>query len=250
MKIVVVIKQVPDTEAAIRIDAGATGVAESGLKFIINPYDEYALEEALRLKEAHPGSTVTAVALGPARVSEALRAAAAMGVDAVLLLRCDQPPADSLGAATLLAAAVQKQAADLILTGKETIDDGSMEVGPMLAGLLGVPCLTVATKLTLADGRITVECETDDGSAVYTAPLPALVTCQKGLNEPRYPSIRGKMAAMKMVIPEEPAAAASGQLRILSLALPAGRQGGKLVGEGAAAVPELIRLLRSEAQVI
>lgn len=250
MKIVVVIKQVPDTEAAIRIDAGATGVAEAGLKFIINPYDEYALEEALRLKEAHPGSTVTAVALGPARVTEALRSAAAMGADEVLLLRCDHPPADSFTAATLLAAAVKKQAADLILTGKESIDDGSMELGPMLAGLLDIACMTVATKVSLANNRIAVECETDDGSACFEAPLPALVTCQKGLNEPRYPSIRGKMAAMKMVIPEEPAAAAAGQLRILSLALPAGRQGGKVVGEGAAAVPELIRLLRSEAQVI
>ncbi len=250
MNILVLIKQVPDTEASIKIAADQKSVAEAGLKFIINPYDEYALEEALRIKEANAGSIVKAITLGPDRCIEALRAAAAMGVDEVLLLKCASASFDGLATARALADALKGQSFDLILMGKEAIDDGNMQVGPMLAELLGLPCITVVTRLILASAALTAECEGDEGVSIFEAPLPALITCQKGLNEPRYPSIRGKMAAMKMAIPEQNAALVDGQVHITALAHPPARSGGKIVGEGAAAVPELVRLLRSEAKVL
>lgn len=250
MKILVLIKQVPDTEALIKPAADGKSIAETGIKYIINPYDEYALEEALRIKEANPGTTVRAVTLGPARCVEALRGAAALGADEVLLLRTESMPADGLVTARALADALTGDSPDLILTGKEAIDDGNMQVGPMVAELLGLPCLTVVTRLTLSGGSLSAECETDAGTMVFQALLPALVTCQKGLNEPRYPSIRGKMAAMKMAIPEQPATLESGRLQITSLSLPPARSGGKMVGEGGAAVPELVRLLHDEARVL
>ena len=250
MKILVCIKQVPDTEALLRITADEITISEAGVKFILNPYDEYALEEALRIREANPGSLVRAVTLGPARCAEALRTAAAMGADEVLHLRAEEPTLDGLAAARALNRAAAEFSPDLILLGKESIDDGNMQVGPMLAELLGLPCLTVVTRLTLAGASLSAECERDDGTALFEAPLPAVVTCQKGLNEPRYPSIRGKMAAMEMAIPEEPAALEAGRIRIARLIPPPARAGGRNVGEGAAAVPELIRLLHTEARVI
>jgi electron transfer flavoprotein beta subunit len=250
VKILVFLKQVPDTEAAIKIGADQKSVAEAGLKFIINPYDEYALEEALRIKEAQPGSVVKAITLGPQRCVEALRAAAAMGADEVLLLQTANSGIDSLAAARAMAAALQGQSFDLILMGKESIDDGNMQTGPMLAELLDLPCITVVTKLTLAGSSLTAECEGDEGVSVFETALPAIITCQKGINEPRYPSIRGKMTAMKMAIPEQPALAIDEQIHITGLAHPPARSGGKVVGEGAAAVPELVRLLHSEAKAL
>ncbi|HOT97690.1 MAG TPA: electron transfer flavoprotein subunit beta/FixA family protein [bacterium] len=250
MKILVLIKQVPDTEALIKPAADGKSIAETGIKYILNPYDEYALEEALRIKEAYPGTTVLAVTLGPARSAEALRSAAAMGADEVLLLKADSVPSDGLATARALATALASHSPDLILTGKEAIDDGNMQVGPMVAELLNLPCLTVVTRLTLTGGMLTAECEADTGTMVFQAPLPAVITCQKGLNEPRYPSIRGKMAAMKMVIPERSITLESGQIRITRLLQPPVRSGGKKVGEGPAVVPELVRLLHSEAKVL
>jgi electron transfer flavoprotein beta subunit len=250
VKILVFLKQVPDTEAAIKIAADQKSVAEAGLKFIINPYDEYALEEALRIKEANPGSTVKAVTLGPERAIEALRAAAAMGVDEVLLVKTAGSSIDGLATARALAKVLEGESFDLLLLGKESIDDGNMQIGPMLGEILNLPCLTVVTKLTVSGSSVTAECEGDEGIAVYEAALPALVTCQKGLNEPRYPSIRGKMAAMKMEIPEQSAEPISGQISFISLTHPVARSGGKMVGEGAAAAAGLIRLLHTEAKVL
>ncbi|HOC88879.1 MAG TPA: electron transfer flavoprotein subunit beta/FixA family protein [bacterium] len=250
MKILVCIKQVPDTEALLRIAADQTTLSDAGVKYILNPYDEYALEEALRIKEAVPGTVIRAITLGPARCAEVLRTAAAMGADEVLHLRADEIPLDGLASARALARVAAEYTPDLILLGKESIDDGNMQVGPMLAELLGLPCITVVTRLTLSAGSLAAECERDDGTAIFEASLPAVVTCQKGLNEPRYPSIRGKMAAMKMAIPEQPAGVSAGKIRITRLTPPPARAGGKRVGEGAAAVPELVHLLHSEARVI
>ena len=250
MRILVFIKLVPDTEAALKITADQKSVAEAGIKYIINPYDEYALEEALRIKEAHPGSTVKAITLGPDRCAEALRGAAAMGADEVLLLKTSEAGLDGVVTAHALAKALADETFDLILMGKEAIDDGSMQIGPMLAEIAGLPCVTVVTRLVLEGGSLTAECERDDGMAVFSAPLPAVVTCQKGLNEPRYPSIRGKMTAMKMAIPEQAADLVLGRVRIARLSQPSTRSGGRMVGTGPDAVVELVRLLHEEAKVL
>lgn len=250
MRIIVCIKQVADTEASIQISADGKSVVETGIKFIMNPYDEFAVEEALRIKEADNQSLVQVIGVGPERTTEALRSACAMGADEVLLLKTEAPVYDALALAGALADVIKKEPFDLILLGKETIDDGNGEIGPMLAELLQIPCLTVITRLKLQGDMAVAEREGERGIEELTAPLPLLVTCQKGLNEPRYPSIRGVMAAKKREIPVQPAVLAPAVIEVQSLALPAQRQAGRIIGEGAAAVPELIRLLKEEARVL
>lgn len=250
MNILVLIKQVPDTEATIKPGADQKTIADAGIKFVINPYDEYALEEALRLKEALGAGKIKVITTGPERTKQALRSAAELGVDEVLHLKTEAACLDGLAVAQILSETVAKESFDLILMGKEAIDDGNMQVGPMLAELLSIPCLNVITKLTLSGQQLTAEREGDSGVEVLETSLPAVVTCQKGLNEPRYPSIRGKMAAMKMVIAEQAVTVAADRTVVTGMQVPSARSGGKIVGEGAAAVPELVRLLHDEAKVI
>jgi len=250
VKIVVCLKQVPDTEAAIKIGGDQKSIDESSIKFIMNPYDEFAVEEALKIKESSGAESITAITLGPDRAKEALKTALAMGVDQVLHLKTAADSMDGLATAKLLASTIQELGFDLILMGKEAIDDGNGQVGPMLSELLSVPCMTVVTKLTLDGNKVTAEREADGSIEVLEASLPAIITCQKGLNEPRYPSIRGVMMAKKKPIPEKAVEVSGNGLQIESLSYPPARPEGKIVGEGADAVPELVRLLHEEAKVI
>lgn len=250
MNILVCIKQVPDTEAVIKAGASGTEIDEAGVKFIINPYDEFAIEEALRIKDAKGSVSIKAICLGPDRAKEALRTAAAMGVDDVLLLKNDNKDIDGLAVAQVLADVIKNESYELILMGKESIDDGNMQVGPMMGELLGVPCISVVTKLSLDNRNVVVEREGEGGTEVLETMLPCIVTCQKGLNEPRYPSIRGVMMAKKKEIPEQAVEVPAARVKITGLTSPPIRSGGKVVGEGPEAVPELIRLLRQEAKVI
>jgi electron transfer flavoprotein beta subunit len=249
VKIVVCIKEVPDTEAYIKIGADKKSIDESGISFIMNPYDEYAVEEALKIMEARGGET-TAICLGTERANEVLRSAVAMGIEHSIRLKSDAAISDGLAAATLFADALRKMDFDIVLMGKETIDDGSMQIGPILGELLGLPCITLVTKLDIGDGKVTAERETESGTEIFEAPIPCILTAQKGLNEPRYPSLRGKMAAKKAVIEERDVAVPGSNVRIVSMEYPPRRGEGKVVGEGPEAVPELVRLLRDEAQVI
>lgn len=249
MNILVCLKQVPDTEATIKTGSGGKAIDESGIKFIMNPYDEFAVEEALRMKEA-AGGTIKAITMGPERAKEVLRTAVAMGVDDVLLLQNDQVQLDGFKSAQALAQAIAGEAYDVILLGKEAIDDGNMQVGPMLAEILNIPCVTVVTKLALHAGSFTAEREGEAGTEVLTGPTPCLITCQKGLNEPRYPSIRGVMMAKKKDIPVVQLEAMDSRVAITEFSYPKSRKGGQIVGEGSAAVPELVRRLREEAKVI
>jgi electron transfer flavoprotein beta subunit len=250
VKIVVCLKQVPDTEATIKIGADQKSVVEAGVKFIVNPYDEFAIEEALKIKEAAGAGSVFALSLGPERVKEALRTAISLGVDDALLLKSEQNDLDGLTVAKALADKIRALGFDLILLGKEAIDDGSMQVGPMIAEVLGIPCITVVTKLKLEGNKVIAEKEGEGGIEVLETNLPCIVTCQKGLNEPRYPSIRGVMMAKKKEIAVEPAQVEASKQSVQSLSYPPARSGSKMVGEGAAAVPALVTLLREEAKVI
>ncbi len=250
MNILVIIKQVPDTEATIKIAADQKSVVEAGVKFIINPYDEFAIEEALRIKEAKGSGNITVLCLGPERAKEALRSAIAMGADDCLLLKANDFNLDGLATAKALAEVIKSKPFDLILMGKEAIDDANMQVGPMLATLLDIPCVTLVTKLTLETESVVAEREGDGGVEVLSAPLPCIITCQKGLNEPRYPSIRGVMMAKKKEIPETAVTVPESRAQIVSLQYPAARSGGKIVGEGVEAVPQLVKLLHEEAKVI
>jgi len=250
MKIAVCIKRVPDSETRVKIAADGKSLDEAGVKFILNPYDEFAVEEALRLKEKAGAGEVVVIALGPPAAQETIRTALAMGADRGVLLQTAGLPPDGLETAKALAAELKDGGFDLVLFGKMAIDDYNHQVGPMVAELLDLACVTTVAHLELAGNKGTAEREIEGGVEVVEFPLPAVLTTDKGLNEPRYPALKGIMAAKKKPLEVKPIAPGAGALEIVSLALPAERQAGKIVGEGAAAVPELVRLLREEAKVL
>ena len=247
MKTIVCIKRVPDTEARIRISDGRIDAA--GVKFVISPYDEFALETALRLKEGGAGGEVAAVTVGEPAAAEQLRSALAMGADRAVLLK-GQPTLDGLATARALAAEIQGDGADLVLLGMKAGDDDQQQVGPMLAELLGLPCVTVAAQIAVEDGTVVCHREIEGGVEIVAAPLPCVVTITKGEFEPRYPSLKGIMAAKKKPLEEKDAQLGASRIQVRSLTLPPERAAGRIVGQGVDAVPELVRLLRDEAKVL
>ncbi len=250
MKIAVCIKRVPDTEARIKVASDGKSLDEAGVKFILNPYDEFAVEEALQRKEKAGTGEVVVVSLGPAAAQETIRTALAMGADRGVLLQVDRIPLDGLEVARALAAELKDGGYDLILFGKMSVDDYNHQVGPMVAELLGIPCVTSVAHLELEAGKGTAEREVEGGIEVIEFPLPAVLTADKGLNEPRYPALKGIMAAKKKPLDVKPTVVPAGGLEVLAMTPPAERKEGRMVGEGPAAVPELVRLLREEAKVL
>ncbi len=252
MKLAVCMKPVPATDTRVKIAADGKHLDPTGVSMVINPYDEFAIEEALKLKGAHGGETVL-VTVGPASFQATIKNGLAMGADSAVLLTVQAEP-DSLQVARALAAELRDSAFDLILCGKQAVDDDEAQVAQMLAVFLGLPCVTVVTKLELAGAApgaaAKAHREIEGGLEEVAFTLPAVVACQKGLNEPRYPSLKGIMAAKKKTIEERPAQVGEPVLETILLALPAERGAGRIVGEGAAAVPELVRILREEAKVI
>lgn len=249
MKIAVLLKRVPDTTAKIVIAGDRTSIDETGLKFVPNPYDEFALEAAIALKEAAGAGETVVYSLGGDAVQETLRSALAMGVDRAVQLQATGSP-DGLVVAQALAAELKTGGFDLILCGKMAVDDYNHAVGPQVAELLGLPCISAASRLTVANGNVEAEREVEGGVEEVSCSLPAVITCEKGLNNPRLPSLKGIMAAKKKPLETRPAALGTAQFKVTSLELPAERQAGKIVGEGPDAVPMLLELLRSEAKVI
>jgi electron transfer flavoprotein beta subunit len=250
VRIAVCIKRVPDSETRVKIAPDGKSLDETGVKFVLNPYDEFAVEEALRRREQAGAGEVVVFSLGPAAAQETLRTALAMGADRGVLLQVDRMPADGLVVARALAAELQDGAFDLILFGKLAIDDYNHQVGPMVAELLGLPCVTSVSRLEIADGKGVAEREIEGGIEVCEFPLPAVLTVDKGLNEPRYPALKGIMAAKKKPMEIKPTPLGVGDVEIVALTLPPERKEGKIVGEGPAAVPELVRLLREEAKIL
>jgi electron transfer flavoprotein beta subunit len=250
VKIAVCIKRVPDTETRIRIGGDGVSIDEAGVKFIVNPYDEFAIEEALQRREKAGGGEVVVIALGPDAAQETIRSALAMGADRGVLLKADKIPADALAVAKALAAELKDGGYDLVLFGKMAVDDYNHGVGPMVAELLGLPCVTAIAKLELEGGKGVAEREIEGGVEVVEFALPAVLTAEKGLNTPRYPALKGIMAAKKKPIEVKPAALGEARVAVTSLGLPPDRKAGRIVGEGADAVPELVRLLRTEAKVL
>lgn len=257
MKIAVLIKQTFDTEAKILIDANGR-ISRQGVSLIMNPYDEYAVEEALRLKEKN-GGEVTVVSAGAPEVQDALRQALAMGSDkAVLVTDPSLADGDEFTAAVVLAKVLSTLEYDLILAGWRAIDDGSAQVGVRVADLLGLPQVNVVTKLEVADGKALATREIEGGSEVVEVPLPAVITAQKGLNEPRYPSMKGIMQAKKKPMQKLSlgdlgldAAQTGAKVKAKAYFLPSVRAAGKIVpGEVPEAARELVRLLREDAKII
>src|SRR2546422_2479638 len=250
MKIAVCVKRVPDSETRVKIASDGKSLDEAGVQFILNPHEEFAVEEALRRREHAGAGEVVIVSLGPAAAQETIRTALAMGADRGILLQADRVPADGLEVARALAAELKAGAYDLVLFGKMAIDDYNHQVGPMVAELLDLPCVTAIAHLEIAGGKGTAEREVEGGLEVVEFRLPAVLTADKGLNEPRYPALKGIMAAKKKPLEVKPATFGPGGIEVLAMLPPPERKEGRIVGEGAAAVPELIRLLREEAKVL
>jgi len=249
VNIIVCIKQVPDTETKVKVGPDGKTIDPAGVNYILNPYDEFAVEEGLRIKEKH-GGEVTVVSLGPDRVTSAIRTALAMGADKGVHIKLDDTYLDSHAVASVLADTLKELPYDIILMGKQAVDDDNLQVGPRVATLLGIPCVTVVTKLEIGDGKLVAEREVEGGTEVIEASLPAVVTAQKGLNEPRYASVKGIMMAKKKPIEEKTVDAPETQLEIVKMDYPPERQAGKFIGKGVDDVPELVRRLHEEAKVI
>jgi electron transfer flavoprotein beta subunit len=264
VNIIVCIKQVPDTESQIKIASDGKSIETGDIKWIMNPYDEFGVEEALRLNKKF-GGDVTVVGLGPKRVSDSLRTALAMGANKAVLINDDAlENSDALGTAKALAAAIKELEYDLIFTGQRGVDDDMGVVGAALADCLDIPNLSVVVKVDVADDKSSVKVErpVEGQSLVLEASLPALITTQKGLNEPRYASLPGIMKAKKKPLAEKTLAdlgldpaefgESARKIKILELTPPPERQAGKIIegetsGEKAAA---LAKLLHEEAKVI
>lgn len=257
MRIAVCIKQVPDTETKIKL--GADGTADlNAVKWIVSPYDEHAIEEALKLKAANAGSEVFVFTLGPQkRAAEVLRTALAMGCDEGVLIHSDET-LDSFATAKGLAEGIKKEGDfDLVLTGKLAIDDNASAVSQMLAEFLSMPHATVVSKLEHTDGKVKVERETDGGSReIIEVQLPAVVAANKGLNTPRYASLPGIMKAKKKQLKEHALSdlgVSSGDVKVTytNFELPKEKPPVKFIeGDAAAQAKELTRLLREEAKVL
>lgn len=255
MNIVVLLKQTFDTEEKIQIVNGV--ISDDGVKYVINPYDEYAVEEALRIKEEH-GGHVTVLSIGPARTAEALRTALAMGADEAVLISDERIPHDELSISKILAAYLKSVSYDIIIGGNFSVDSGGGQVAIRLAQLMQIPHAASITKLELQERQATATRDVEGDTEVIEVTLPALFTAQQGLNEPRYPSLPGIMKAKKkpfsqltledLTIPMDHITARTEQV---SLSMPPERKSGRILqGELAQQAAQLVHLLRTEAKLI
>jgi electron transfer flavoprotein beta subunit len=254
---IVCISHVPDTEARIKVSGKA--VDEAGLKFIVSPYDEYALEEAIRIKDAK-GGDVTVLTFGPDRAAQALRECLARGATKAIHIKGDTSSSDALGIAKVLAAAIKTVPHDLVFLGKQGVGTDNGLVGPMVAELLGYPQVNVVTKLDLGDGKLTAHREIEGAEEIIESSLPAVITAQKGLNEPRYASLKGIMAAKKVPIDTKSVADLGLQdsdifhqrVVYVSLELPPEKSGGRKIdgSDPAAAAKEILKYIREEAKAL
>ncbi|MBI2517966.1 MAG: electron transfer flavoprotein subunit beta/FixA family protein [Opitutae bacterium] len=251
MKILVPLKRVPDPDTKIRVRSDGTGIETDGVKFAVNPFDSIAIEEALRVKEKLGAGEIVVVTIGGDECAEQLRTGLAMGADRAILVK-STAALDSLAVAKILAAVYRKEQPKLVLMGKQAIDDDSSQTGQMLAALLGIGQVTFVSKLELTDGGANARCsrETDAGIEHVTVSLPAILTADLRLNEPRYVSLPGIMKAKKKPLEELTAeslgVSATGRTRVLKLERPPGRKAGVRVKT----VDELIAKLRDEAKVL
>jgi len=261
MNSLVCIAYVPDTETRIKIGADGKSIDESDVKWIVSPYDEFALEEALRIKEKKGAGNVTVISVGPERVKTGLRECLARGADDAIWVDSGSASfLDALGTAKALAAAAKGGSYDFFWFGQKGVGYDESLVGPMFAELMGVPHVANVVKLEVGEGKVTADREIEGAHEIVESALPAALTAQKGLNEPRYASLKGIMAAKKKPVAEKKLAElgvpeadpANAKTRWRKLELPPARQAVKLIpaDDPAAAAKELVRLLREEAKVI
>lgn len=259
MKIAVCVKQVPDTETRVQIAPEGNAIVESDINWIVSPYDEFALEEALKIKEAQGGEVVV-VTVGPDRALSALRTGLAMGADSAVHVKdAALDGADTLATARALAGALKTLApVDLVLCGQQGVGGDNSQVPGLLAEMLDLPQVTVAVKIDVQDGKAVVEREIEGARETWETSLPAVISAQKGLNEPRYASLKGIMSAKKKPVQTLDAAgvgldaaATVPKLRVVAMELPPERPPVKMIeGDPETQAKELVRLLHEEAKVL
>jgi electron transfer flavoprotein beta subunit len=250
LKIAVCIKRVPDMELRFSIAADRKSLDQAGLKYEMGDFDGYALEVALQLFEKQGTGEVVVVSLGPDGVQETLRKGLAMGAARAVQLKTEEVPFDGMAIAHALAAELGQGGYDLVLFGRVATDTANGAVGPMTAELLNLPCVTAISHLDITEGRGTARRDLEGASETVEFPLPAVLTIDEGIARPRLASLKGIMAAKKKPLEVKPAQLGSARLTVESMALPADRPPGRIVGEGPDAVPELLRLLQTEAKVL
>ncbi len=248
MNIVVCVSQTPDTTTKVSVAPDGKSIDTTGVKFILNPYDEFAVEEALRLREAH-GGEVTLLCVGGESAKENIRLGLAMGADKAILVK-DEVKADSWSVATQLSAVLKEVNPDVILLGRQSIDYDSAQMGPTLAELLDRPCISFVTDLKIEGAEVRAVRDIEGGKEVVESTLPCIITAQKGLNEPRYPKLPDIMKAKKKPIEEREASGDSSRVETVELKKPEQKGEGKIMDSSPENVKELVRLLREEAKVL
>jgi electron transfer flavoprotein beta subunit len=249
MILAVCLKRVPDTNARPTIGPDGKSINPQGVEYVINPYDEFAIEEALRIKEKAGAGEVVGVAVDPEGNESMLRKALAMGVDRGILVKGGST-FDGAVNAEILAGVLKPLGATIIFFGKQSVDSDSCQVPTLVAERLGLPRANVVVKLELQDNKVTCRRQIEGAEEVVEMATPCVVSAQKGLNEPRYASLKGIMAAKKKPIETKDAPAVEARIEVLKMEPPAARPSGRIVGKGKEAVPELVRLLREEAKVL
>ncbi len=249
MKIAVCMKRVPDTATRLTFAADGKSVDTSEVQWVISPYDEYAIEEGLRIRERAGEGTVTAITVGPEGASKELRQALGMGVDDGILAVCDEP-LDPIQTARSLVAILADRADDIVLFGKQAVDSQGAQVGALVARLLGRPFVNDIAAIEVSEQQVRIERDIEGGRETIEGPLPIIVGAEKSLNEPRYPKLKDIMQAKKKPIEKVTPQTGEPSFETVAVTTPAPRPEGRIVGEGPEAVDELIRLLREEAKVI
>jgi electron transfer flavoprotein beta subunit len=248
MNILVCISRVPDTATRIIIGQDGKSIDNQGVKFVVNPYDEYAIEEGLRLREKN-GGTVTALTVGGEISKDVLRQAYAIGVDKATIIKTDSPY-DSFFVAKNIADYAKELNPDLILMGKQSVDFDSLQVPGMLAELLGLPSISVVSKLSIEGNKVTAERDIEGGKEVLETSLPCIISCQKGLNDPRYPKLPDIMKAKSKPIEEKQPSVMEPRIEVLGMEIPLKQRTGKIVSDSDEDIAQIVKLLHEEAKVI
>lgn len=248
MNILVCISQVPDTTAKIQVSGDGKSIEKTGIKFILNPYDEFAIEEGLRLRERF-GGTVTALTVGPETSKEILRTALAMGVDKAGIVKTDDI-LDSYNVAENIAGYAKSISPDLVIFGRQSIDFDSSGMAPMVAEMLDLPSISVVSSWNIENNAITAERDIEGGKEVLTCSVPCVISAQKGLNDPRYPKLPDIMKAKSKPIEEIASCHGSALVSLTSMALPSSKRVGMIVGDSEAEIASIVTALHEQAKVI
>lgn len=249
MNIIVCVSLVPDSTTKVKIAPDNKSIDQTGVSFIINPYDEFAVEEAVQLKEKN-GGEVTVISFGTDKSKEAIKKAFQMGADKGILIKADSDNFDSYTVARNLADLIKSKNPDIVLFGKQSIDFDGLLIPNMVGEMLDLPSINVVVKLEINGTKVTAEREIEGGLEIIESSMPIIIGTQKGINNPRYPNLKSIMASKSKPIEEAKPTYTGNKTEVMEMALPAAKGTGKILEGGADQVAELVKLLREEAKVI